>query len=550
MSVAATSNDFPRPRSNERTRDAPPAETPRSLAGANNPWLVALVVSIATFMEVLDTSIANVSLQHIAGNLSVGVDESTWVLTSYLVANAIVLPISGWLANLFGRKRFYMTCVGLFTFSSMLCGLSPTLGWLIFFRVLQGLGGGGLAPSEQSILADTFTPKQRGLAFALYGIAVVFAPAIGPTLGGWITDNYSWHWIFLINVPVGIASLLLSGMILVEPPLETRERKERMRKGFRIDYIGFGLVAVGLGFLQVVLDKGQREDWFQSRFIQVFAIISVVAITVLIIRELMCEHPIINLRLFKNRSFASANMLMFAMGFILFGTTQLLPQLTQTLYGYTATRAGLVITPGGFAVMLLMPIIGFLTGRVQARYLVAIGMLIEAAAMWHLSNFSLAANYRDFMWARIYQAAGLGFLFVPITTASYAGVPPDQGNEASAMLNLMRNLGGGFGISLAQTWLAQRSQWHQSRLVEHALPGNSLYRERIGGLTNYLAHAGASHATAAKEAIGVFFKGLERQAQMLAYLDVFRLMAWCALFAVLLVALLKKTKPGEAHGGH
>ncbi len=363
-----------------------------SLAGPHNPWLVAIVVSMATFMEVLDTSIANVSLRHIAGSLAASVDESTWVLTSYLVANAIVLPISGWLATVIGRKRFYMGCVALFTVSSALCGFAPSLPWLIVFRVLQGLGGGGLAPSEQSILADTFRPEQRGLAFALYGVAVVVAPAVGPTLGGWITDNYSWHWIFFINLPVGLLSLALSYYVLVEPPAETAHRRKLLARGLRVDYVGFGLVALGLGSLQVVLDKGERDDWFGSNFIIAFSVISVVALVALVIWELTRDEPIVDLPLLGNRGFAASCLLMFALGFVLFGTTQLLPQMVQEVLGYTATWAGLVITPGGFAVMALMPVVGLLLTKVQARNLIAFGLIVESFSLFNYSQLEFAGG--------------------------------------------------------------------------------------------------------------------------------------------------------------
>jgi MFS transporter, DHA2 family, multidrug resistance protein len=341
-----------------------PPGLPLSMAGGRNPWVIAFVVSLATFMEVLDTSIAHVALAHIAGNLSASLDESTWVLTSYLVSNAVVLPINGWLATVIGRKRFYMGCVALFTISSLLCGLAPSLTWLIIFRVLQGAGGGGLQPSEQSMLADTFPPDKLGMVFALYRVAVVVAPAVGPTLGGWITDNYSWHWVFLINVPVGLLSLSLTYALLATPPAEERRREAILRRGLRIDYIGFGLVALGLGCLQVVLDKGQREDWFASTFIISFTVIAAVALLALIVRELTHEDPVVDLPLLKNRNFLAANLLMFALGFVLFGTTQLLPQLVQSLLGYTATIAGLVLTPGGFVIMALMPVVGFLVGKV------------------------------------------------------------------------------------------------------------------------------------------------------------------------------------------
>jgi DHA2 family multidrug resistance protein len=518
----------------------------RSLAGGHNPWLIAITVSIATFMEVLDTAIANVSLRHIAGDLSAGIDESTWVLTSYLVANAVVLPISGWLGNVMGRKRFYMMCVALFTASSLMCGLAPSLGLLIFFRVLQGVGGGGLAPSEQSILADTFRPEQRGMAFALYGVAVVFAPAIGPTLGGWITDNYSWHWIFLINVPVGIGSLILTYFLLVEPAVETRERRERNRHGIHVDFVGFGLVAIGLGFLQVVLDKGQREDWFGSSFIVWFTAIAVIALITLVIWELNQDQPVVELRLFGNRSFAFSNVLMFALGFILFGTTQLLPQMVQSLYGYTATLAGLVITPGAFAVILMMPAVGYLVNKVQPRWLVGTGMFVEFIAMWHMSHLSAEAAFGDLMWARIYQAAGIAFLFVPITTASYAGIPANQSNQASAMINLMRNLGGSFGISIAQTWLARRQQFHQTRLVSHLTATSPQHAQWLAHAAETLRHGGASTGAAMKGATAILNKTMAQQAEMLSYVDIFRLMAWCALAAMPLVMFLRKVQPGKA----
>ena len=526
------------------------AELPRSVAGGRNPWLIAIVVSIATFMEVLDTSIANVALRYIGGDLAVSLDESTWVLTSYLVSNAIVLPISGWLANVFGRKRFYMACVALFTLSSLACGFAPNLATLVFFRILQGIGGGGLAPSEQSMLADTFKPSQRGAAFAIYGIAVVFAPAIGPVLGGYICDHYSWHWIFLINVPVGLTSLLLVHLLIVEPPAEKKDRKARVRRGINIDFIGFGLVAVGLGAMQVVLDRGERNDWFESSFIVVFTAMSVVALAILIPWELTRKQPIVNLRLYRSLGFVSSNVLMFALGFILLGTTQLLPQMVQELYGYTATDAGLVITPGGFAVMLLMPVVGFAVNKVQARYLVAFGMTIEFFALYHLSTFSLNVSYEQLAIARIFQAAGIAFLFIPITNAAYNGIPPEHSNDASAMVNLMRNLGGSFGISLAQAAILERGQFHRSRLVENASPTNPFYHDAVSRISTALTNGGLASAQATQAAIERIGSIIERQASILSYLEVFRVLAYIALGSVPLVFLLKKAKPGEVHQGH
>jgi len=513
-------------------------QLPLSLAGGRNPWTIAVIVSIATFMEVLDTSIANVSLRHIAGGMAASVDESTWVLTSYLVSNAIVLPISGWLASVIGRKRFYMGCVLLFTISSFLCGLAPTLGTLILCRVLQGIGGGGLAPSEQSILADSFPLQQRGMAFALYGVAVVVAPVVGPTLGGWITDNYSWRWIFYINVPVGVISLALTYWFLVEPKAEKEHREEMRRKGLHVDYIGFGLVALGLGCLQVVLDKGQREDWFGSNFIVFFSVVSGVSLVAMVVWELTCRDPIVDLPLLKNRGFLAANIVMLAVGFILFGTTQLLPQLVQEIYGYTATQAGLVITPGGIGVMMLMPIVGLLLRKVQPRTLIAFGWIVECLALLHLSHFTTDVNFGRFVWARIFQAAGIAFLFVPVTTAAYVGLPPGKNNNASALINLSRNLGGSFGISWVQTWLARRSQLHQVRLSEHLTPYDATYQRAI----SHIQHALPGHSGQAP--LAALNLSLQRQVGMLSYMDIFYVLAWAALLIAPVAFLLRKSKPG------
>ena len=528
-----------------------PEGLPRSMAGGHSPWLIAVVVSIATFMEVLDTSIANVALRYIAGDLAVSGDEATWVLTSYLVSNAVVLPISGWLANVFGRKRFYMACVTLFTLSSLACGFAPNLATLVICRILQGIGGGGLAPSEQSILADTFKPSQRGAAFAVYGIAVIFAPAVGPTVGGYICDHYSWHWIFLINVPVGIASLVLVHLLLVEPAAETKDRKARVRRGIDVDFIGFGLIAVGLGCLQVVLDRGERNDWFGSQFIVLFTVLSIVALVALVPWELSRKQPIVNLRLYASGAFVSANVLMFSLGFVLFGSTQLLPQMTQELFGYTATLAGLVLTPGGFAVMVMMPLIGFLSGRLQARYLVATGFIIEFFALWHLSKFSLDVSYPQLAIARIFQASGIAFLFIPITNAAYVGIPPGQTNEVSALVNLMRNLGASFGISVGQAAILQRAQFHQARLVENTIPTDPQYQQTLARIAGGLARRGIAPAQAHDAAVRQIGEIIGRQSQILSYLEVYRGMAWLALLAVPLVFLLKKSKPGEqSAGGH
>jgi DHA2 family multidrug resistance protein len=513
---------------------------PRSMAGPHNPWLVAVVVSLATFMEVLDTTIVVVALDHIAGNLSTSYDEATWVLTSYLVANAIILPVSGWLASVLGRKPFYMGCVALFTVSSVLCGFAPSLTLLVVFRVLQGLGGGGLAPSAASILRDSFPPRQQGMVFALYGIVVVAAPALGPAFGGWLTDHYSWHWVFLINLPVGIVAATLSFWLLVEPELETRERQERWRRGLRIDYVGFVLVALGLGCLQVVLDRGERADWFSSDFILAFSAIAAVALTALVVRELAIEEPVVDLPLLRDRGFLAANIVRFGTFLVLVGSTQLLPQMTQSLFDYDAMEAGLVLTPGALVVMLITPLSGYLINKVQVRFMIGFGLLLEAAALHHMSGFTTEMSFAHIMWARIFQAVGLAFLIVPITTVAFLGIPGSKTNNASALLNLTRNLGGSFGISLAQTWLANRAQFHQDRLIAALTPYDATYRETVHSLRSNFAAQGSGPVLAHDQALAQIYRLMQRQAMIMSYNDLFWLAALGMLLMVPLIFLLHR----------
>lgn len=527
------------------------ASLPRSAAGNRNPWLIAVVVSIATFMLVLDTSIANVALLNIAGDLAAGVDEATWIITTYLIANAIVIPVSGWLANVVGRKRYYMFCVATFTISSLLCGLAWNLQSLIVFRILQGLGGGGMAPSEQSILADTFPANKRAQAFALYGIAVIIAPTVGPTLGGWITDNYSWHWIFFINIPFGILSLSLVQWLLVEPEALERERHERWRHGLKVDWIGFVLVALFLGSLELVLDKGQRDDWFASGFIVSFAAIAVVSFVLFMAWEFSRDDPIVDVRLLFTRQFGTAFVVMVAVGAILFGSTQILPQLLQTGYDYTAYLSGLVLMPGGFAMLLLMPIAGQITNHFQPKYLIALGMAVIAVAMWHMMPLTPDASFGFFAWARIYQMIGLPFLFIPINTAAYADLPPAKTNQASALINVARNLGGSFGISLANTDIAQMTQAHHARLVAYIYPSSPAYQHTLRQAGAYFTAHGASAGQAQNLALGWIGQIVARQSALLAYIDVF----WVAgVFAILLVplvlVLLHSVNPQEAPAVH
>ncbi len=458
-----------------------PAAVSQPSARAFNPWLIALTVTLATFMEILDTSIANVALPHISGSLGAGQDESTWVLTSYLVANAIILPMSSWLSLIVGRKRFYMSCVFLFTVSSMMCGFAPSLPLLIFFRVLQGASGGGLGPSEQAILADTFPPEKRGMAFAIYGMAVVVAPVLGPVMGGYITDNFSWRWIFFINVPVGIISLILVSRMIQDPPALKAERQRRLSSGLRIDYIGMSLLAIGLGSLQFVLDKGERDDWFGSHVILGLTIVAVISLIVVIFWEANHKQPVFDVSLFRNRSYAVAQAMMFMVGFVLYGSTTLLPLMVQTLFGYTATNAGWVLTPGGLVIMVMMPITGVLVGRIQARWLLGIGFVGQALALLHMSHFELGTDYKTFVMARIFQSMSLAFLFIPINVAAYIGVPPEKNNDVSSAVNLMRNLGGSFGIAIAATIESRRLQFHRSVLTEHAYAGNSALQQMLAG---------------------------------------------------------------------
>src|SRR5258706_1817691 len=507
---------------------------------AINPWIIAITVTLATFMEVLDTSIANVALPHIAGSLSAGQDESTWVLTSYLVSNAIVLPLSGWLSSIIGRKNFYMSCVALFTISSFLCGLAPTLATLIICRVLQGAGGGGLQPSEQAILADTFPPAKRGMAFAVYGVAVVMAPAIGPTLGGWITDNFSWRWIFFVNIPVGILSLLLTSRLIQDPPY----LKRRKLSETKIDYIGLGLVALGLGTLQVVLDKGQRDDWFESHFILALTVISAVSLIFVVFWEWNHKDPIIDLHLFRERTFAAANFLMFMLGFALLGSTLLLPLFMQTLLGYTAERSGMALSPGGFAIMVMMPIVAFLLSRWNPRWLMMFGLIVLSLSLFHMTTFDLGVDFSTVMLARVFQATGLAFLFVPINTSAYAFLPRDKNNAASGLMNLARNIGGSVGISFVTTLLARRTQFHQVRLSENLSAANPKFQSVLHGITSNFSGGGSGPGTALQQAYAMMQANVIRQSTMLAYVDIFWLLGVVIFCLIPCVFLIRKPKPG------
>ncbi|HET9307454.1 MAG TPA: DHA2 family efflux MFS transporter permease subunit [Candidatus Sulfotelmatobacter sp.] len=513
---------------------------------AVNPWVIALAVTLATFMEVLDTSIANVALPHIAGSLSAGQDESTWVLTSYLVSNAIVLPLSGWLSSIVGRKNFYMGCVALFTISSFLCGLAPNLAVLIICRVLQGAGGGGLQPSEQAILADTFPPAKRGMAFAVYGMAVVTAPAIGPTLGGWITDNFTWRWIFFINIPVGILSILLTSRLIQDPPYFKRRKLSETH----IDYIGLGFVALGLGALQVVLDKGQREDWFESHFILFLSLIAAASLIFVVIWEWRHKDPIIDLHLFRDRTFGVSNLLMFMLGFALLGSTLLLPLFSQTLLGYTAQEAGLALMPGGFTIILLLPLVGFLLSRYTPRWLLLFGLLVLSFSLFHMTRFDLDIDFRTVATARAIQAVGMAFLFVPINTAAYAFLPRDKNNAASGLMNLARNIGGSVGISVVTTMLDRQGQFHQTFLASHLSASNPALQARLKALGQMVQSHGGGPPGSSPVPYAIIQGAVARQAAMLSYVDCFWFLGVAILLMVPTVFLIKKSRPGGGIAVH
>jgi DHA2 family multidrug resistance protein len=507
--------------------------------GEINPWLIAFTVMLATFLEVLDTSVANVSLPHIAGDLSAGVDESTWVLTSYLVSNAIVLPLTGWLSSLFGRKRFFMVCVAIFTVCSFLCGVAPTLGLLVLFRVLQGAGGGALQPISQAILVESFPKEKQGMAMAIYGMGVVVAPIIGPTLGGWITDNYSWRWIFFINIPVGMASLVLTALLIFDPPYLTR----KSLRGLRIDYMGLGLLSVGLGFLQVVLDKGEREDWFGSHFIIACTFVAAVGLIGAVIWELTREDPIVDFRMLKDRNFMLATFTMFMLGFVLYGSTVLLPLMLQTLMGYTALLSGLVLSPGSLFTLLALPLVGRLTQKVQARWLVAFGLAITGISLLRMSNFDLQISFWTAVRAWTFSRIGMAFLFIPINVTAFYFIPKEKMNNATGIINLARNIGGSVGIANVATLLARRAQVHQAMLVAHLTPYDAPYRSATQGAQQMLMGQGSSAALAHVQAQGMIYGNLIRQANMLAYVDAFWLLGWTFIAMVPFMFLMKSAKP-------
>lgn len=503
-----------------------------------NPWLIAVVVSLAAFMEVLDTSIANVALPHIAGNLGASSDESTWVLTSYLVSNAIVLPITGWLVSLMGRKRFFVICIVIFTISSLLCGIAPNLAFLLIARVIQGIGGGGLQPMAQAILADTFPPQKRGLAFSVYGMTAIVAPAIGPTLGGWITDNYTWRWIFLMNLPVGILAIFLVLTFVDDPPFLTRTTL----KESRIDYFGFGLLAVGVAFLQIVLDKGQEDDWLGSHFIVTLLTISIVCLVTLVIWELRVRAPILDVRLFTNVNFATASVMMFMVGGVSFSTTVLMPQFLQNLMGYTAESAGMVLSVAAILLLIELPIVGRLTAHIQARYLMAFGWALLTMAMFYSTRrIDLEMSFASATWLRIAQYIPMGFIFIPATMAAYIGVPQEKSNAVAGLINFVRNIGSSVGTSAVTTILARRAQVHQVMLASHTELDNPRFQSSTSSLAGSLNHAFGAQAHMG--AYGNLYGIMLSQASTLSYVDTFWILGVATGVMFLMSFLLRKNNP-------
>jgi len=525
------------------------AATPATAGNAvANPWLIAIVVALASFMEVLDTTIANVALPYIAGGMGVSEDEASWVVTTYLVSNAIILTASSFLARMLGRKPFFLICLGLFTLSSVLCGFAPNLNTLLLFRILQGLGGGGMVPVAQSILADAFPPAKRGQAFAVFGVAVVVAPVVGPTLGGWLSDNFSWQWCFLINGPVGVIAMALIAAILRAP---ARGVGPTAQQGNRFDVIGFMLVATFLGALEVVLDRGLEDDWFGSSFIITFAVVSALAFVLMIPWGLTRPNPIIDLRMVASRQFGACFLVMLATGAILLATTQFLPQLVQQDFGYTATWAGLVLSPGGVVTMVMMFVVGRLAAKVQPKYLIVAGAVLIALSMYGMTNVYGDLGFWFMARSRMLLGVGLPLIFVPIMAASYDGIPPSKTDQASALINAARNTGGSIGVSIVSNVLTHREQFHQSRLVEQVIPSSTTYQDTLQQITGFFTAQGSSLAQAHDQAIQWIGAQLQAQASFLAYMDAFWVLTLISLAAVPLALTLRKVKlGGPVHAGH
>jgi DHA2 family multidrug resistance protein len=505
---------------------------------SHNPWLIATAVMMATFMEVLDTSVANVSLPHIAGNLSVTTDEATWVLTSYLVSNAIVLPITGWLGMRFGRKNLLVMCVTLFTIASILCGMAPSLPFLIIARVLQGVGGGAMQPIAQAVLLESFPPAKRGVAMAVYGMGVIVAPILGPTLGGWITDNYSWRWIFYINVPVGIAAVLMAEAFIEDPPYI------KNAKVGRVDALGFGLLAIWLSTLQVVLDKGQQEDWFSSTWITWFAVLSGFCFVAFVVRELRTDHPIVNLSILKNRNFVAGIVLITCLGGVLYGTTAALPIFLQTIMGYPALQSGFALSPRGIGALITTALVGRLIGKVPNRLLIGIGFVLLALSSFWLGNINLQISVWNIIWPSVLNGVAISFIFVALTTSAMGHLRQEQMGNATGIYNLMRNIGGSFGIAAVTTIVARRAQVHQATMVGHMTPYDPAYTQGLAAAQHALTTSSGSWL-AHEQALGLMYNSLLQQSSLWAFVENFRLFGVLCLVCLPLVLLFKRVRRGQ-----
>jgi DHA2 family multidrug resistance protein len=504
-----------------------------------NPWIIAISVMFGTFMEVLDTTVVNVSLPHIAGSLSASIDEATWVLTSYLVANAIILPITGWLANVFGRKRLLMLAVGGFTIASFLCGLAPTLPALIVFRILQGAAGGCLQPLSQAVLLEAFPPQDRGKAMGFWGLGIVVAPILGPVLGGWLTDSYSWRWVFYINIPVGIASLMMTRAFIWDPPY--------LKRGtMRIDYWGIGLLALGIGALQVMLDKGEEDDWFSSRFIFTLGVIFVAGFAAFIIRELMAEHPVVHLTVFRDRTYSAGVILMTCVGFVLYGSMVLLPIWLQTLLGYPALQAGIALAPRGMGSFIAMPIVGALLSRGDPRKFLAAGCIVSGWTMWEFSRLSLDAGYWNFFWPQFIQGVSLGLLFVPLTTITMALISREEMGNATSIFNFMRNIGGSLGIATVATLSARNQQKHMNYLSANVNTYNPVAQQSLQNFQNMMRAHGSGPVVAQHQSYIMLSGMIQRQAAILSYVDVFFLLCMIFLGILPLILIMKRPPRGVA----
>jgi DHA2 family multidrug resistance protein len=508
-----------------------------------NPWIVAIAVMFATFMEVLDTTVVNVSLPHIAGNLSATIDESTWVLTSYLVANAIVLPLTGWLARHFGRKRLLMTSVAGFTISSLLCGIAPNLPLLVAFRLLQGATGGAMQPLSQAVLLEAFPPHERGKAMGFWGLGIVVAPILGPVLGGWLTDTYSWRWVFYINLPVGIVSLVMTKLYVFDPSYLRKETD-------RIDYWGIGLLALWVGALQLALDLGQERDWFSSLFITTLVVVSGGGLIAFLVREWVAREPVVDLRVFKVRTYSTGVFLMTTLGFVLYGSLVLLPIMLQTLLGYPSLQAGIAMAPRGLGSLIGMPVVGLMIGRIDPRKMVAGGLIAGAGTLFWLGQLNLSAGYWDIFWPQFFQGLGLSALFVPLTTISMDPIPRERMGNATSLFNLMRNLGGSIGIATTGTLLARKQQEYINVLGAHVTPYSQAAQQAVESARNGFLASGADAYTATQRAYAAVFGAVQRQAAMVAFVDLFRLLGIIFLLLLPLVLLMRRPRGREATAAH